>query len=410
METSNFLNSNQKEIVKEVFVSNSENPRPSKRLKVELMNQVENFMAICKQNLHEEPENAIFGEDAKIYSSKLPNELWMKILTYLTTHDIFANFSLVNNHFHGLTLNPSAIKYIQIKDVAYLQVDKMKKVLKRCKNLKELSITKDAVGNDDAFLVEAMKICKNLKSVKISADTHIRSIARYRRAINTFIENNHSTLKKIDLKISPERSSEGGNVALKSLSLCQNLKELSGTFHQYDMKWISQCRSLIKLQLINMYGYELDQIFDEKMDIPYLKCLSIDGLYFDDDDDYDKLSQQNLPALEKLYLTSDSWFFYDSRATLDLEEILNLVENFPKLNTLHIDDEKLPEANVSNEELCEIFKDYGILVIFGSIYYVSNIQKNFEDFLEHDPLTLEKYKQAKRSYAKWCKNNPWFGY
>ena len=108
METSNFLNSNQKEIVKEVFVSNSENPRPSKRLKVELMNQVENFMAICKQNLHEEPENAIFGEDAKIYSSKLPNELWMKILTYLTTHDIFANFSLVNNHFHGLTLNPSA--------------------------------------------------------------------------------------------------------------------------------------------------------------------------------------------------------------------------------------------------------------------------------------------------------------
>ena len=66
-------------------------------------------------------------------------------------------------------------------------------------------------------------------------------------------------MKKIDLRLSPERSLEGGNVALKSLSLCQNLEELSGTFHQYDMKWISQCRSLIKLQLINMYGNELDQ-------------------------------------------------------------------------------------------------------------------------------------------------------
>ena len=172
METSNFLNSNQKEIVqnfgnlvKEVFVSNSENPRPPKRLKVELMNKVENILAICKQNLYDETEEAIFIEDAKDDSPKLPNELWMKILTYLPTRDIFATFALVNKHFHGLTLDPSAIKYLQIEDIPYHQVDKMKKVLERCKNLKELSITKDSDGNNHAFVIESLKICKKLESI-----------------------------------------------------------------------------------------------------------------------------------------------------------------------------------------------------------------------------------------------------
>ena len=82
------------------------------------MNKVENVLAICKQNLLKEPEEDMFIEDAKDDSPKLPNELWMKILTYLPTHDIFANFSLVNKHFHGLTLNPSSIKYIQM-NVSY---------------------------------------------------------------------------------------------------------------------------------------------------------------------------------------------------------------------------------------------------------------------------------------------------
>ena len=83
MNTSKFLNNKQKRLVKnfenlvkEVFVSNNDNPKPPKRLKVELMNKVEDILAICKQNLHDEPE------DTKDDSIKLPNELWMKILTY----------------------------------------------------------------------------------------------------------------------------------------------------------------------------------------------------------------------------------------------------------------------------------------------------------------------------------------
>ena len=446
METSNSFNFKQKEIVqnfenlvKEVFLSNNENqknemlekvesilkicktstvsnyenPRPAKRLKVELMDKVDSNLANFKKNLQGPQKNTIFVEDTKVDSSKLPNELWMKILTYLPTRDIFATFALVNKHFHRLTLDPRSIKYLQIRDIdsdCMDQLYNMKKVLKRCKNLKELSITKTTYDYNDAFVMEAMEITKNLESVKISVETFISSIERYREAINTFFEINHKTLKRIHLRLSPEHCE--CNFSFTSLSLCQKLEHLSGVFHEHDMEWMSQARLLKKLEW-TMDGYELESVFDTKMDMPNLKCLSINGLYLKNEHsiDYDKLSEQHLPALEKLHLTTEDAHF-ENRPTLDLEQILKLVENFPKLDTLQIDgieEESLPEVNVPNEDLYEMFKDFGILVIFGSVNHVSNnIQKKFEDFLEHDPVTLEKYNQAKLAYAKWCKNNRCF--
>ena len=418
METSNFLNSKQKEIVqnfenlvKEVFEPNNQSP---KCLKVELMNKVENVLAICKQNLLQEPEEAMFIEDAKDDSPKLPNELWMKILTCLPTSDIFASFALVNKHFHGLTFDPSAIKYIQIKAVDYHQVNRMTLALKRCKNLKELSIIKnidDSNDNNNDFVMEAFQICNKLESVKMSINIYGYDVLDFRRAFNQLFENNHETLKRIDLKMIPWycESDLNTRISLKSLSLCQKLEELSGTFHAHDIKWISKCQSLTKLEL-RMDGSELEEVFRKKLKMPNLKCLSINGIYLDKNIDYYKLSKQYLPALEKLYLTDEDGYV-KKRARLDLAKMKKMVENFQNLVTIHIDEEPLPKVDVPNEYLYEIFKDFGILVIFGSVSYnkMSNIQKNFEDFLEHDPLTFEKYNQAKCSYAKWCDNNHWFG-
>ena len=378
--------------------------------KVEMLKKVESILEICKTPTAE-PKETIFTEEAEDDFPKLPNELWMKILTYLPTYDIFASFALVNKHFHGLTLDPSAIKYLQIKDIDYHQVGKMKKVLKRCKNLKELSITK-TIYDCDGFVMDAMEMTKNLESVKISVKTCNSSIERYRRAINKFFEINHKTLKKIDLRLSPEHCNILCNFSFTSLSLCQKLEHLSGAFHDHDMEWIFQARSLKKLEL-TLGGYELESVFDTKMDMPNLKCLSINGLSLGNDQniDYDKLAKQHLPALEKLYLTSEDSCFDDSeRATLHLAQLKKIVENFQNLVTIHIDEEPLPEVDVPNEYLYEIFKNYGILVIFGSIKERSKVQKNFEDFLEHDPLTLEKYKEAKCSHAKWLNYNHSCGY
>ena len=63
---------------------------------------------------------------------------------YLKNKDIFGNFALVTKHFHGFTLDPSAVKYLHLKDVENkaesLAYNKWIEVIKRSKKLIELKI------------------------------------------------------------------------------------------------------------------------------------------------------------------------------------------------------------------------------------------------------------------------------
>ena len=71
----------------------------------------------------------------------LPNELWMKILNYMKTKDVFSNLTLVNKHFNHIVRDPSTLKYLHLKDIN--DVDSFKsisKVIKRSKNLLEVKI------------------------------------------------------------------------------------------------------------------------------------------------------------------------------------------------------------------------------------------------------------------------------
>ena len=47
-------------------------------------------------------------------SVHLPNEIWLKIMNYMITKDIFRSFDLVNKHFNKLTLD---INYLQVKNI-----------------------------------------------------------------------------------------------------------------------------------------------------------------------------------------------------------------------------------------------------------------------------------------------------
>ena len=71
----------------------------------------------------------------------LPNEIWMKILTYLPTSDILKKFNLTCKRFHSLAINPCAIKSLKLNlwnasDSS--QYQEIVKVLKRSKTLNEL--------------------------------------------------------------------------------------------------------------------------------------------------------------------------------------------------------------------------------------------------------------------------------
>ena len=105
--------------------------------------------------------------------SKLPNEIWMKIMGYLKNKDIFRSFALVNKHFHCLTMDTSAVKYLHLKDVENKAESealyiKWIEVIKHSKKLIELKI-KDRYRHLDwnDLIEETLKTNQSLKSLKI---------------------------------------------------------------------------------------------------------------------------------------------------------------------------------------------------------------------------------------------------
>ena len=45
-------------------------------------------------------------------SMKIPNEIWLQIMNYLPTTDVFGVFALLNKRLNGLTIDSRALKYL----------------------------------------------------------------------------------------------------------------------------------------------------------------------------------------------------------------------------------------------------------------------------------------------------------
>ena len=75
---------------------------------------------------------------------QLPNEIWLKIMNYLKTKDVFGNFALVCKSFNNLTMDHGAIKHIHISNFKTEEdnkrMEKTLQVLKHCHQLRSLSI------------------------------------------------------------------------------------------------------------------------------------------------------------------------------------------------------------------------------------------------------------------------------
>ena len=109
----------------------------------------------------------------KLNTLKLPNEMLIKIMSYLRNEDIFGNFALASKHFNALTLDPCAVKYLNLEDFedqakSVANYQKWMVVIKRSRTLIELKI-KDKYNilewND--LIKETLKSNPCLKSLKI---------------------------------------------------------------------------------------------------------------------------------------------------------------------------------------------------------------------------------------------------
>ena len=115
----------------------------------------------------------------------LPNELWFKIMNYLPTKDLFGTFALVNKKFYTLSLDPNAVKYLQLDDIVhhYDFEDHIKGIVRKYKHIVELSIFaiyghREGPRTWQTIVEHFMKpgLYKKLKSLKVAVIDAIESV------------------------------------------------------------------------------------------------------------------------------------------------------------------------------------------------------------------------------------------
>ena len=98
---------------------------------------------------------------------QVPNEIWLKIMNYLPTKDIFRTFALLNKNLNGLTLDSKALKYLSFdRNLQYPRrnLDQALAVLKRSTGLVGLTINQ--IESDHWTNIVLRVVDSDIKSLK----------------------------------------------------------------------------------------------------------------------------------------------------------------------------------------------------------------------------------------------------
>ena len=229
---------------------------------------------------------------------ELPNEIWLEIMSYLSTYDVLRNVAQVSKRFHKLSEDPHLIRKIEVEfdqswpeDINEKYCDDFLGVLKRSQKLKSLSFG---------------------STLDIKSD---KSGQMFFQALPSM---NHQFLQEFCLKADGNKDYNYHNVSIV-------LEDISHPLNQNILKYLENCPDLKVLKL------EFKDWFDEYPVFSYmeegitsfklknlqefhLKGFDI-GNYFDDSDFQDVLEKiaANLPKLQRLHLG-----FKDVEKFLDL--------------------------------------------------------------------------------------------
>ena len=127
--------------------------------RIRLSNMLHRVLSLQRLQQSVEHEEEIFESNTKKMKLEpavtLPNELWMKILNYMKTKDVFSNLTLVNKHFNHIVRDPSTLKYLHLKDINDMDSFKsISKVIKRSKNLLEVKIMYSEI--EDRYSIDTL--------------------------------------------------------------------------------------------------------------------------------------------------------------------------------------------------------------------------------------------------------------
>ena len=354
-------------------------------------------------------------------SVHLPNEIWLKIINYLKTKDIFGSFVLINKYFNQITPDISAIKYLQVKNIGANPSKhyNVLKVLSQCEKLIEFSI-EDTNCDEYQFkscIIKAMESIQNLKSLKILKSHAInhgtdfandnRSEAAIEAANLKFLEClEKSRLENLEFKevsLTPQ--------VLDVICKMKNLKRLSiKNDTRFENEFIENLANsenqLEAIEFQQPFLYQ-DQEHVEKAlkELFYQKQDTLKSIYLKNLDCIPILAGNYFPKLEKIYL-----YYFQAKVKFETKHFEQFVAQTPNLKTIEFDGHF--NIHIANEFLYKLIKDRNILVMFSrnlekktSRTIFDAKQSSLEECLLQNPFVHSKYQKMKKKYLILCENN-----
>ena len=394
----------------------------------------------------------------------LPNEIWMKILSFLPTYDILKNFNLTCKHFHSLATNPCAIKSFQLKlekAKESFQYQEIVKILKRSKTLNKLVI--NGHGRMNHILAHGLK-SNRLKTLEVSADEHFEATLSKKNA--EYINNSKiECLKLNDITLD--------NYAMQQIGAVKTLKSFRISVRGYRQK-LESISELIKTfvdakieleDLDIVANYNLGEIYPsvfikfleergetlkklkihcpmndatrkderklEKFSMKWIATSNLEELCYHDYGNQkgncpiefgcempkltklallhingnilQKFETQNFPVLERLHLEKS----YGKGENASQQTIVNILENCPNLKSVKLRGFNVPDPQSADSWcafLCKIYKNFNVYIdIMGYHNWSSKINlQDFEKYLKKtDSGTFVKYTKIKTDYFDW---------
>ena len=130
-----------------------------------LSEKIHQLNQLCNVSKKRKAESILSKTDV---TGNVPNEIWMKIIGYLKTKDVFLGFGQVCKRFNDLTHDPTAIKSFELlNEVSIWSTDteEVLKILRRSKSLKRIVLK----SPNDLLCEEAVFSNPQLKSVMLTS-------------------------------------------------------------------------------------------------------------------------------------------------------------------------------------------------------------------------------------------------
>ena len=154
--------------------------------KLQISEKIQQLNRLCNFSKKEKNKSITSKVDV---SRNVPDEIWLKIMSYLKCKDVFHGFGKVSKHFNNLIHDPTAIKSIEFNRIWLINEFAQKgglKVATYSKTLRSITISGNSCQN--ILLKQALISSPNLKSVtlhgisnqKLSLDTIVDCLTKAR--------------------------------------------------------------------------------------------------------------------------------------------------------------------------------------------------------------------------------------